>query len=169
MKIKVQTNLGTELPKFIDKGEWVDLTTANKAIIAGPHVAASVSASKTKKIIVNNQLISLGVRMQLPKGFEAHVLPRSSTYNKFGVMLCNSQGIIDSSYCGPEDVWKFNAIAMWDTQIPKGARIAQFRIFPSQKATVWQKIKWLFTRKIEFVKVDCLKDNNRGGFGSTGD
>ena len=73
------------------------------------------------------------------------------------------------SYRGNKDEWKFPAVAIKDTTIKKGTRICQFRIQLSQKATIWQKIKWLFSNKIELVQVDNLSDNNRGGIGSTGD
>lgn len=101
------------------------------------------------------RIISLGVSMRLPYGFEAHVVPRSSTYKNFGIILANSFGIIDNSYHGDDDVWGFPAIAMRDTVIHKGDRIAQFRIMQRQPRLV-------------FVKVDSLGGENRGGFGSTG-
>lgn len=73
------------------------------------------------------------------------------------------------SYNGNNDCWMFNAIAFRDATIPENTRICQFKIQLSQKATVWQKLKWLFSSKIEFVEVDNLNNNDRGGFGSTGD
>ena len=105
--------------------------------------------------------------MQLPKGFEAVVLPRSGT-PKLGIMCANSEGVIDNSYCGNDDEWRFPAIAFQSTTINKGDRICQFRVQLSQKATIWQKLRWLFSNKIELVSVDKLDGNNRGGFGSTG-
>lgn len=72
------------------------------------------------------------------------------------------------SYSGPNDVWHFPAIAFKNTTVMEGDRICQFRIQPSQKASVWTKIKWLFTNKIEFEWVDSLEGNDRSGFGSTG-
>lgn len=71
------------------------------------------------------------------------------------------------SYCGNNDIWKFPAIAFRDTIINEGDKICQFRIQPSQKASIWTKIKWLFTNKIEFVEVENLQNANRGGFGTT--
>jgi dUTP pyrophosphatase len=106
--------------------------------------------------------------MKLPKGIEAHILPRSSTFLNYSITSWNSEGIIDSTYCGPDDQWKFPAIAWNDIIIPKGERICQFRLQLSQKATIWQKIKWLFTNKIKFEFVDNYEGENRGGFGSTG-
>lgn len=72
------------------------------------------------------------------------------------------------SYCGNSDEWKFPVIAIRPTFIEKGCRICQFRIQLSQKATLWQKLKWLFSSGVKLVKVDNLQENNRGGFGSTG-
>lgn len=83
--------------------------------------------------------------------------------------MTNSQGIIDNSYCGNDDEWKFPAMAFKEIVIPKGTRIAQFRIVLSQKATIWQKIKHMFSSRIKLQKVESLSWNNRGGFGSTGD
>jgi dUTPase len=114
-------------------------------------------------VVINNTLIPLGFALKLPKGYEIVVNPRSSTYNKYGVILANSQGVIDNSYNGENDQWWFNAIALRDTTIRQGDKICQFRIQLSQFATVWQKIKWLFWNgKIEFVQVESLKGESRG-------
>lgn len=101
------------------------------------------------------RIISLGVSMRLPNGYEANVVPRSSTFKNFGILMANSFGVIDNNYCGNNDVWGFPAIAMRDTVINKGDRIAQFRIVQRQP-------------KLVFAKVDDLNSKNRGGFGSTG-
>lgn len=101
------------------------------------------------------RIISLGVSMRLPNGFEAHVAPRSSTFKNFGILMANGFGIIDNNYCGNDDIWGFPAIAMRDTAIDKGERIAQFRIVQKQP-------------KLVFAKVESLNGKNRGGFGSTG-
>ncbi len=101
------------------------------------------------------KLISLGVSMQLPEGYEAHIVPRSSTFKNFGVLQTNHMGVIDESYCGDEDVWKFPAYAVRHTVIHKDDRICQFRIVGKQP-------------KIEFNIVDKLDNVSRGGFGSTG-
>lgn len=70
-------------------------------------------------------MFSLGVSMELPKGYEALCVPRSSTFRKYGVILVNSVGVIDETFCGDEDVWQFLAYAMRDTVIPKNERICQ--------------------------------------------
>ena len=101
------------------------------------------------------KLISLGVSMKLPEGYEAHIVPRSSTFKNFGVLQTNSMGVIDNSYSGTNDVWKFPAFAMRDTIIYEGDRICQFRIVPVMPV-------------IDFKVVETLDTTDRGGFGSTG-
>ena len=100
-------------------------------------------------------LIDLGFALQLPDGYEAHIVPRSSTFKNFGVLQTNSMGIIDNSYCGDEDYWRLPVIAMRDTVIKKGDRICQFRIMEKMS-------------NIEVEIVKTLGNENRGGFGSTG-
>lgn len=114
------------------------------------------------------KLVPLEVRIQLPKGFKANVYPRSSTFNKYKIVMVNSVGQIDCTYCGPDDEWKFPAYAIEDTNISKGNRICQFDIFPSMKATVFQKLKWLFSNGVKLIRVDKLNNKNRNGFGSSG-
>jgi dUTP pyrophosphatase len=100
-------------------------------------------------------MIPLGVAMELPAGYEALVAPRSSTFRKYGIILVNSIGIIDESYCGDGDEWNFLAFAVRDTIIPKNERICQFRIIEHQPAVV-------------FDSVETLGNPDRGGIGSTG-
>ena len=100
-------------------------------------------------------IIKLGVGMKLPEGYEAHVVPRSSTYKKWGIIQTNSVGIIDNSYSGDNDQWMMPVLAMRDTHISKNDRICQFRIVKKQP-------------EIEFTTVDKLDDVSRNGFGSTG-
>ena len=101
------------------------------------------------------KLISLGVSMKLPEGYEAHMMPRSSTFKKWGILQVNSIGIIDNSYSSDKDIWMFPALAMRDTTIYEGDRICQFRIMKNQP-------------EIEFVEVEFLDGPVRGGIGSTG-
>lgn len=172
MKIKFMALCEHCIPKIHENGDWFDLSVMEDVKLSGPKLA--VKKKKTgeeytsTKVDVSSSLISLGIAMQLPKGYEAHILPRSSTYSKWHLLLSNSMGIIDNSYCGNSDIWKFGAVALKDVTIPAGTRIAQFKIVLSQKATIWQKIKHLFDRKIEFVRVETLGNKSRGGFGSTG-
>ena len=117
-------------------------------------------------------LVSLGVSMKLPSGCVAKIYDRSSNPLKRKFFLANGIGYIDNSYSGKDDIWKFQAIATRSAhyeaaQIHKGDTICQFEICLSQRATVWQKIKWLFTSGYKFKYVDSLNENNRGGFGST--
>lgn len=101
------------------------------------------------------RLISLGVAMELPRGYEAHVVPRSSTFKNFGVLQTNGMGIIDEAYKGNGDQWFFPALAMRNTTIKKGDRICQFRIVQKQPP-------------IEFIEVEHIDNEDRGGHGSTG-
>lgn len=126
--------------RYIDgKSDWVDLRAAE-----------DVTMKKGEF-----KLISLGVAMQLPKGYEAHVVPRSSTYKNFGIIQANHMGVIDESYCGDNDCWFFPAIAVRDTEIHVNDRICQFRIMEHQPV-------------IEFEETDVLTGKDRGGFGSSG-
>lgn len=100
-------------------------------------------------------LIPLGVGMKLPEGYEANVVPRSSTFKNFGILQTNSYGVIDESYCGNEDQWFFPALAMRDTIIQKGDRICQFRINKKMET-------------VEILEVEELDEVSRGGIGSTG-
>lgn len=191
IKVLIQ-NGAIAAPVISEKGDWIDLRAAEDITLPVPTSMQKhqVNNERIRDVKVSNQLISLGIAMQLPAGYEAHVLPRSSSYKNFGVILGNSMGIIDNSYCGPNDIWKFNAIALKPCTISgprpayeadykneeitivngyvQGDRICQFRIMLSQKATVWQKIKWLFTSGIEIRVVNELSNSNRGGIGSTG-
>lgn len=138
IKIKYFDNEINPVEK-IEQGDWIDLR------------AAETVEMKQGEY----RLIKLGVGMILPKGYEAHVVPRSSTFKNFGIILANSFGIIDESYCGDNDQWCFPAYALRDTIIQKNDRICQFRIVKKQSV-------------IGFEVVDHLKNNDRGGIGSTG-
>ena len=129
--------------KYSDNGDWIDLYTAEDAVLKQGEF----------------RLISLGVSMELPQGYEANIVPRSSTFGRYGVIQTNSYGVIDSSYCGDEDVWRFPAYATRDVFIPKGARICQFRINETMRSKIGD---------IEFTPVFTLGNAPRGGFGSTG-
>lgn len=171
LKIKVKRiNKALELPEVIQKGDWIDLRAAKSVSMIAPQAGTLQKTAERsfRNVGLTSALIPLGVAMQLPKGFEAVVLPRSGTFKNFGVILANSQGVIDNSYCGDNDEWKFQAIALRDTEIKEGDRICQFRIQLSQKATMWQKLKWLLSSGVEIVEVNSLDNSNRGGFSTTG-
>ena len=138
--IRIKYHGDTPPIEKIAVGDWIDLRAAEDA---------ELKAGQWKPI-------SLGISMQLPKGYEAHILPRSSTFKRWGVILPNAMGIIDESYCGDNDVWHFGALAMRDTVIRKGDRICQFRIMEKMP-------------KVQFEEVKVLGNEDRGGFGSTGD
>ena len=101
-------------------------------------------------------LIPLGVAMELPKGYEAYIVPRSSTFKNFGIIQTNHHAIIDETYCGDNDIWKYPAYALRDTIIHKNDRICQFRIEKHQPT-------------IEFEEVEHLEGKERGGFGTSGE
>jgi dUTP pyrophosphatase len=140
MKIKIKYfDSGIEPIEKIAVGDWIDLrASATVWLFRGEY-----------------GLIPLGVGMILPDGYEAHILPRSSTPGRFGIMCANSMGVIDNSYSGDGDEWHFPAVAIRDTVIHKGDRIAQFRIVKNQPS-------------IEFEVVEHLNEKSRGGIGSTG-
>jgi dUTP pyrophosphatase len=158
MKIQVKLR-DKEFPiQVIDKGDWIDL-----------YVTEDVTIEKEKsESYPKLAILPLNVAMKLPEGYEAIVVPRSSTYKHFGITCANSFGVIDNSYCGNEDFWGFPALSYRKTTIKRGSRVCQFRIQLSQKATIWQRIKWLFDSKIEFEYTDNLSSESRGGFGTTG-
>ena len=141
MEIKIKYFTDIEPIGFVDgdKSDWVDLRAAEDV---------ELKAGEFK-------LIPLGVGMILPEGYEAHVVPRSSTYKKFKILQVNSEGVIDNSFSGNSDQWMFPALAMEDTVIHKNDRICQFRIFEKMP-------------RISLTAVDHLNSKNRGGFGSTG-
>ena len=161
MKIKIKYhNPNCKIQSF---GDWTDLRAAERV-----QFSSVLKNPNTSRVEFDNQAISLGISMELPKGFEANIVSRSSTFKRFGLISANHFGVVDNSYCGDNDVWGFPAIALRDTTIEVGDRICQFRIRPTQSASVWIKLKWLFTSKVEFVEVEHLGNPDRGGFGSTG-
>lgn len=137
--IKVKYLRDVSKIKRISVGDWIDLRAAE---------TVEMKAGEFK-------MIPLGVAMELPKGYEALVVPRSSAFKRYGIILANSIGIIDESYKGDDDEWNFLAYAMRDTEIKKNERICQFRIIGHQP-------------EIEIEEVDTLGNENRGGIGSTG-
>lgn len=139
IKVKYFLDVIPELTYVDGKSDWIDLCSAiNVDMRAGEH-----------------KLIPLGIGMKLPEGYEAHIVPRSSTFKNFGIIQANHMGVIDGSYCGDNDQWMMSAYAVRDTHISVGDRICQFRIMENQP-------------KLTFERVDHLEDKDRGGFGSTG-
>lgn len=171
MKIFVcKKHAGAVIPAFSKKGDWIDLHCVEGYELETPYMLKA-KKDTDRKIMYPTAFLDFKISMKLPKGFEAIIAPRSGTFKKYGVMLTNSLGIIDNSYNGTNDTWKAHIIGLAIgeyNEIKPLDRLFQFRIQLSQKATIWQKIKWLFTNKIEFVEVEELEKNNRGGYGSTG-
>lgn len=169
IKIQIKRINDVPFPEIIKKGEWIDLCTSEDIKLKAPQ-AKTLKANgneKTRDVEFKVTYIPLGIAMKLPKGYEAIVAPRSSTPKNFNIICVNSFGIIDNAFAGNDDMWKFPVTTLKNTFIKKGTRICQFRIQLSQKATIWQKIKWLFSNKIKLVEVNNLSSTNRGGFGST--
>ena len=137
--IKVKYFTDIEPLQQIEGGDWIDLRAAEDV---------EMKAGDFK-------LIPLGVAMELPEGYEAHAVPRSSTFKKWGVIQTNHMGVLDHSYKGDNDQWMFPALAMRDTVIHKNDRICQFRIVRNQP-------------NLNFITVDHLDNPDRGGFGSSG-
>ena len=139
IKIKYHTGEIEKLRYIDGKSDWIDLRAAEDV---------ELKAGEFK-------LISLGVSMELPKGYEAHVVPRSSTFKTWGILQTNSMAVIDESYCGDNDIWRYPVCATRNTTIHKNDRICQFRIEKHQPT-------------IEFEEVDTLGNEDRSGFGSSG-
>lgn len=139
MDIKVRYHADIHPLEKTDKGDWIDLRVAEDV---------ELEAGEFK-------CISLGVSMKLPDGYEAVIIPRSSTFKHWGILQTNHFGLIDNSYCGDNDVWMFPALATRDVLIEKNSRICQFRIQKKME-------------DVSFTTVDKLEDVNRGGFGSSG-
>lgn len=138
IKIKYLSDKIDKLEK-ITKGDWIDLRAAEDITMKAGEF----------------RLIPLGVAMQLPEGYEAHIVPRSSTFKNFGIIQTNHQGVVDSSYCGDNDQWYMPSYALRDTQIHANDRICQFRIMENQP-------------EITFEETQELGAPDRGGIGSTG-
>ena len=139
MKIKVKYHTDILPLEMNEKGDWIDLRAAEDMKLWGGYY----------------YYIPLGISVELPEGYEAHVAPRSSTFKNWGIIQTNSVGVIDNSYCGDNDIWMMPVYATRFTEIKKNDRVCQFRIMEKQP-------------HLEFETVDHLGNEDRGGFGSTG-
>ena len=140
-KLKIKYHV-KELEKlrYIDgKSDWIDL-----------RVAENVSMKQGEY-----RLISMGISMEIPKGYEMLIVPRSSAYKNFGILQTNAMGVVDESFCGDNDIIHMPILAMRDTEIHINDRIGQFRLMPHQP-------------EVHFIEVDHLDNEDRGGFGTTG-
>ena len=139
IQIKYFTDEIEKLTYIDGKSDWIDLRAAKEMELKAGQYA----------------MIPLGVAMKLPEGYEAHIVPRSSTYKNYGLIQTNHMGVVDESYCGDNDQWHMPVYALRDTVIHVNDRICQFRIMEHQP-------------KIVFEEVEALNAPDRGGFGSTG-
>ena len=139
IQIKYFTDEIEKLTYIDGKSDWIDLRAAKEMELKAGQYA----------------MIPLGVAMKLPEGYEAHIVPRSSTYKNYGLIQTNHMGVVDESYCGDNDQWHMPVYALRDTVIHVNDRICQFRIMEHQP-------------KIVFEEVEVLSAPDRGGFGSTG-
>lgn len=139
LKIKYFSDEINKLEYIDGKSDWIDLRSRERVELKAGQFA----------------VIHLGVGMQIPEGYEAHIVPRSSTFKTWGILQVNSMGVIDCSYCGDNDEWMMAVYATRDTVINVNDRICQFRIMKNQP-------------HIDFVEVEKLEGKDRGGFGTTG-
>lgn len=172
MKLKIKVKVLTPgcMPEINEKGDWIDLHVAKDIYLPAPiaNTLRRKDLYSIRDVEFCDELAPLGVAIKLPAGCEALVVPRSSTLKHFGIIQANHVGVIDNTYSGNNDQWHMPMIALRETMIDSHSRVCQFRIQLSQKATLWQKIKWFLSSGIKLVEVDNLGDNNRGGIGSTG-
>ena len=139
IRIKYFTDQIEKLDYIDGKSDWIDLRASEDVELKAGDFA----------------MIPLGVAMELPEGYEAHIAPRSSTFKNWGLLQTNSVGVVDRSYCGDKDMWRMPVYATRNTVIHTNDRVAQFRIMKNQP-------------QIAFEEVKSLGHADRGGFGSTG-
>ena len=139
LKIKYHVKELEKLRSIDGKSDWIDL-----------RVAENVSMKQGEY-----RLISMGISVEIPKGYEMLIVPRSSAYKNFGILQTNAMGVVDESFCGDNDIIHMPILAMRDTEIHINDRIGQFRLMPHQP-------------EVHFIEVDHLDNEDRGGFGTTG-
>ncbi len=139
LRIKYHNKEIEKLTYIDGKSDWIDLRCAEETVFSTGDF----------------KLVNLGISIALPEGYEALVVPRSSTFKTWGLLQTNSCGVIDETYCGDDDVWKWPAFATRDTVLHVNDRICQFRIIKHQPALI-------------FEETGKLGGESRGGFGSTG-
>lgn len=137
MFVKVKY-MGSPQLQYSEAGGCIDLYTAEEVTLKAGE----------------STLIPLGVAMELPEKYDALLLPRSSTFSKWGILLANSVGYIDNAYNGDTDEWKANVYATRDVTIPAQTRCFQFRVIERQP-------------RLNFLTAATLGNEDRGGFGST--
>lgn len=168
IKIKVLTEGCT--PIISEDGDWIDLRAAEDVHLSSPYAKSRSrkGGESSRKVVFPAKYVPLGVAMELPAGMEGVAVPRSSSNKNFHILQSNSMGVIDQPYCGDNDQWHMPIITTGEVNIKKGDRICQFRVQLSQKATMWQKIKWLLSSGIKIKVVDNLGNPDREGLGHSG-
>ena len=140
IQIKYFTDEIEKLTYIDGKSDWIDLRAAKEMELKAGQYA----------------MIPLGVAMKLPEGYEAHIVPRSSTYKNYGLIQTNHMGVVDESYCGDNDQWHMPVYALRDTVIHVNDRICQFRIMEHQPKIVFEEVKALSAPDIERL---CMQKN----------
>lgn len=168
--IKVKVLVEGCAPTISEDGDWIDLRAAESIHLDGPtaEMLKKHNGVRYRKVEFPYANIPLGVAMELPAGMEGAIAPRSSSNERYHILQPNSPGVVDHIYCGPNDQWGMPILATGEVNINQFDRVCQFRIQPSQKATFWQKLKWLLSSGVRIELVDELGNPNRGGFGHSG-
>lgn len=151
MKMRIKYFDGAKKLEKINKGNWID-------VYANDDIFVSVG---------ERAMIPLGFALELPKGWEGHLVPRSSTFKTWGIIQTNHVGVVDDTYIGDNDQWHMPVYCLQNKEkivfqgdeggvwINKGDKIGQFRIMEVMP-------------DIEFEEVDSFGNEDRGGFGTTG-
>lgn len=172
MKQTIKVKVLTEgcLPQITAKGDWIDLRAAEDIHLSAPYaLTKSKKGNESSRVVVfPTKAVPLGIAMQLPDGCEGIAALRSSSNSSYNIIQSNSPGVIDQPYKGDNDQWYLPIIATGKVDIKKGDRICHFRIQLSQKATIWQKIKWLLSSGVKIEVVTNLGNPDRGGLGHSG-
>lgn len=144
MKIKIKYLQDATRMNKITKGNWIDVYAYEDTFVPEGERA----------------MINLGFALELPKGWEGHLAPRSSTFKTWGIIQTNSVGVVDDTYIGDNDIWHMPVYCLQakdenGTWIKTGDKIGQFRIMEVMP-------------EIEFEEVESFGNQDRGGFGTTG-
>lgn len=153
MELRIKYFKGATKLKQIEKGNWIDVYARKDVFVPEGERA----------------MVPLGFALELPKGYEGHLAPRSSTFKTWGVIQTNSVGVVDDTYIGDNDEWMMPVYCLQGkneilrgtgknkgTLIHQGDKIGQFRIMESMP-------------QIVFNEVESLENEDRGGFGTTGE
>ena len=148
MKIRIKYFEGATKLKKITKGNWIDVYARKDVFVP----------------LAERAMIPLGFALELPKGWEGHLAPRSSTFKTWGLIQTNSVGVVDDTYIGDNDEWNMPVYCLKGhdskdgvagTLVKCGDKIGQFRIMEVMP-------------ELEFEEVESFGNVDRGGFGTTG-